>query len=87
VGRVRPRVRRNAGRHGLRLRVCDGAALEWGLIVKSQAPNPKSQRTPNLQIPNQFPNQLPTGWDFGLGIGLGFGGWESVGAWDLELGI
>jgi outer membrane protein assembly factor BamB len=27
VGRVRPRVRRNAGRHGLRLRVCDGEAL------------------------------------------------------------
>jgi hypothetical protein len=55
--------------------------------VKSQAPNPKLQRTPNFQIPNQLTNQLPTGLGIGLGVGLGFDVWECVGAWDLELGI
>jgi hypothetical protein len=28
--------------------------------VKSQDPNPKLQRTPNRQIPNQLPIEFPT---------------------------
>ena len=40
VGRVRPRVRGDAGRHGLRFRVCDGAAL---VGTHRQIPSSKSQ--------------------------------------------
>jgi hypothetical protein len=41
---------------------------------KSQVPSTKSQRTPNLQLPN-----LSRDWAIGT--------WECVGAWDLALGI
>jgi hypothetical protein len=45
--------------------------------VKSQAPNPKFQRTPNSQLPNR--GEI---WKFEVGRALGFG----LGPWDSALG-
>src|SRR6185503_19970500 len=47
-----------------------------GFSVKSQAPNPKLQRTPKSQIPTQAPSQPPTPWDLRFGSALGFGAWS-----------
>jgi hypothetical protein len=47
--------------------------------VKSQAPNPKRQRTPNRQIPSKIPlaiRSLRLVWDLTVGSGLGFGAWD-----------
>ena len=54
-------------------------AVSWRVEVrerpiKSQAPNPKSQRTPNVQFPISTSN-----W--------GLEDWECVGTWDLVPGI
>jgi hypothetical protein len=64
---------------------------------KLQIPNPDA--LPNPKIPKQLPRPTPNSrsrlWELdldlglviGLELGLVIGGWECVGAWDLELGI
>jgi len=53
-------------------------------ILKSQAPNPKLQRIPNIQIPSQIPKANAFG---NREFAWGFWRWECVGIWSLELGI
>jgi hypothetical protein len=56
-----------------------GILADWigGLSsVKSQAPNPKLQRPPNVQIPNQLPTGWELVWDLDVGSVLGFGIWS-----------
>src|SRR5262245_51751524 len=56
--------------------VMNSRRLFIGFSVKSQAPNPKLQRTPRPQTPTRPPSQLPTPWDLGVGSALGFGAWS-----------
>jgi len=48
-----------------------GSAVRGALRVKSQAPNPKLQRTPKSQLPN--PGDI---WKVEVGSALGFGAWS-----------
>ena len=63
----------------------DGSGQEDRGVDKSQAPNPKSQRTPNAQLPNIVGGRLVGSCDWELIWDVGI--WECVGIWSLGLGI